>query len=82
MTKAKRYWAWRVSTGILGEGDTLGPWLYEKRPRHDERTRAVKAKLIRVQLSEVEPVCGTGCGMIEDQPVFCRRHAPKARSKT
>lgn len=79
MTTTKRYWAWKVSTGILGEGDTLGPWLYEKKPKHDERTKGVKAKLIRVEVREVAPICQRGCAMIDDVPVFCAKHRPQER---
>ena len=81
MTTAKRYWAWLVQGDyILGEGDTLGPWLYEKKPKRDERTRYVNAKLVRVEVRVVEPECRSGCGMVDDVPVFCKRHKPQERT--
>jgi hypothetical protein len=37
-------------------------------------------KVIRIRIEQALPVCRKGCGMVDDVPVFCKRHLPKDRA--
>lgn len=40
------------------------------------RSRGKDYVTVRVEIKEVIPACGTGCAMVDDVPVFCKRHSP------
>ena len=36
---------------------------------------------IRVKIEGVAPICRSGCGLVDDVPVFCKRHKPQGERK-
>lgn len=37
---------------------------------------ARRDRVVRVRIEEIPPQCRSGCAMVDDVPVFCRRHKP------
>jgi hypothetical protein len=54
--RTRTWWAvWMPEGFYLGDGDSLGPWLYEKKPtaNKDERLKGIRWKAVKVCLRRV-----------------------------
>ncbi len=73
--KMERVFGWGLkhkASGVLKL-----PWIYATRTAASIKARENPGYVtVRVEIRETTPVCGTGCAMVNDVPVFCKRHSP------
>lgn len=58
-------------------GSLLLPFVYSSRTAARIKVSEIPDTFaVRVRIEEAPKVCRTGCAMINDVPVFCKRHHP------